>query len=195
MITDHWLSWALLIAFLLFLAYTLIVVKEEKASFRDSAKEFVFHQYSFQVPSWWGLIEEKENLIRWQRTDTRYDWEAKLEREESLNTKISIEEDFKNRIEGLELIFDLDSSDILMPGDFKDRKEVKEGDLEIVRIEGTATQKGTERCYFDAFLFRDLKRGETLFASSHSSVLNGLVEGPYFEEMIKSAKWSQKVLG
>lgn len=189
MIIDHWLSWALLAAFLLFLAYTLVVVKEEKASFKESAKDYSFHQFTFKVPSWWGLIEEKENLVRWQRTDTRYDWEAKLERETTLNKNISIEEDFKNRIEELELIFDLDSSDILMPADFKDREEVEKGELEIVRIEGTATQKGTERCYFDAFLFRDHKRGETLFASSHSSVLNGLVEGPYFEEMMKSAHW------
>ncbi|MEC7277926.1 MAG: hypothetical protein VXV96_16515 [Bdellovibrionota bacterium] len=190
MITDHWLSWTILFGFLAFLAYTLIVVKEEKASFKESAKECSFHQFRFQVPSWWGLVEESENLLKWKRTDTRYDWEATLKRETTLNKDISIEEDFKNRIEELELVFDLDSSDILMPADFKDRPEVREGDLEIVRIEGTATQQGTERCYFDAFLFRDHKRGEVLFASSHSSVLNGLVEGPYFEEMILGAHFS-----
>ena len=159
-------------------------------------------QRKFYVPTELAYCNEREYVIV-----SRYLWlwtSGKINFEEFkvqciyelLNLKKSkkqlniIEEDFKNRIEELELVFDLDSSDILMPADFKDRPEVREGDLEIVRIEGTATQQGTERCYFDAFLFRDHKRGEVLFASSHSSVLNGLVEGPYFEEMILGAHFS-----
>lgn len=191
MFLDHLGSWIALILFILFLLYTLIVVLEEKKSFLESALDFNFHQFAFKIPSWWGLIEEKEDCVRWQRTDTRYDWEAKLEFSENLNSSLSIEEDFKNRIEELEMIFDLDSSDILMPGDFKGRPEVEDGSLELVRIEGTATQKGTERCYLDAFLVRDHKRGHTLFATSLSSVLNGLVEGPYFEEMMLNLKWEK----
>ena len=198
MFTEHWLSWTLLGAFILFLFYTLIVVKEEKASFRESAKEIIFHQFKFQIPSWWGLIADGQaaddkNTLRWKRLDTRYDWEAKLQRETGLNGDISIEEDFKNRIEELELIFDLDSSDILMPSDFKNRQEVLDGHIELVRIEGTATKSGTERCYFDAFLVRDHLRKECLFATSLSSVLNGLVEGPYFEEMMLNFDWSPPI--
>ena len=186
---DHLGSWIALILFLLFLLYTLIVVVEEKESFLESALDYSFKQFHFKIPSWWGLISENDREVRWQRTDTRYDWEAKLELNKDLDKSISIEEDFKNRIEKLEMVFDLDSSDILMPSDFKERQEVQDGALELVRIEGTATQMGTERCYLDAFLIRDHKRGETLFATSLSSVLNGLVEGPYFEEMMLNLKW------
>jgi hypothetical protein len=189
MFMEHWGSWLALILFLLFLLYTLIVVVEEKDSFIENALEYSFKQFHFKIPSWWGLIEESEHRVRWQRTDTRYDWEAKLELQNNLDRSISIEEDFKNRIEAMEMVFDLDSSDILMPSDFKDRQEVQDGSLELVRIEGTATQKGTERCYLDAFLVRDHKRGQTLFATSLSSVLNGLVEGPYFEEMMLNLRW------
>lgn len=135
------------------------------------------------------MTEESNHHVLWERTDTRYEWQAKLQWEEGLNKSISIEEDFKNRIEELEMIFDLDSSDILMPSDFKSMKEVNEGILELVRIEGTATQSGTERRYLDAFLIRDHAREETLFATSLSSVLNGLVEGPYFEEMMLTLKY------
>lgn len=190
MFSEHFWSWFLLAAFIIILIYTLIVVAEEKTSFLESAKKLKWNQFEFQIPSWWGIIHESPDKIVWQRTDTRYDWKATLERQTSLDKSISIEEDFKNRIEKLEMIFDLDSSDILMPSDFQSRSEVQEGKLEIVRIEGTATQHGTERCYLDAFLFRDHQRNETVFATSLSSVLNGLVEGPYFEEMMLNLKWS-----
>ncbi len=189
MISDNWLSWTLLGLFLLSLLYTLVVVLEEKDSFLENAKDFSFKQFSFKIPSWWGLVANEDDLIRWERTDTRYDWAATLKWEGNLNKDITIEEDFKNRIEELEMVFDLDSSDILMPGDFKKREEVQAGDLEMVRIEGTATQKGTERCYLDAFLIRDHRRQECLFATSLSSVLNGVVEGPYFEEMMLNLTW------
>lgn len=191
MFLEHWGSWLILLLFILFLIYTLIVVAEEKESFLENALDFNFRQFHFKTPSWWGLIEKKDNLVIWKRTDTRYDWEAKLEYEEFLNEEISIEEDFKNRIEKLQMVFDLDSSDILMPGDFRERPEVMDGSLELVRIEGTATQAGTERCYLDAFLIRDHKRKATLFATSLSSVLNGLVEGPYFEEMMLNLRWDR----
>lgn len=190
MISEHLWSWVLLAAFLIFLIYTLIVVAEEKTSFLESAKKLAWNQFEFQVPSWWGLIINNENEIVWERTDTRYDWRAILKREQKLNRNISIEEDFKNRIEALEMVFDLDSSDILMPSDFKTREEVQKGKIELVRIEGTATQHGTERCYLDAFLIRDHQRNETVFATSLSSVLNGVVEGPYFEEMMLNLKWN-----
>lgn len=190
MFIEHLWSWLLLGAFLIFLLYTLIVVAEEKSSFLESAKKLRWNQFEFQIPSWWGVIQETENLLVWQRTDTRYDWKATIERQTQLDKSISIEEDFKNRVEKLEMVFDLDSSDILMPGDFKNRPEVRDGKIEIVRIEGTATQHGTERCYLDAFLLRDHLRNETVFATSLSSVLNGVVEGPYFEEMMLNLKWN-----
>jgi len=167
----------------------MVVIAEEKASFVESAKKVIWNQFEFQVPSWWGLIQKTSSIIQWQRTDTRYDWKATLVKQESLDDKISIEEDFKNRIEEMEMVFDLDSSDILMPSDFKSRTEVQEGKIEIVRIEGTATKQGTERCYLDAFLVRDHQRKQTIFATSLSSVLNGVVEGPYFEQMMLGMKW------
>ena len=54
----------------------------------------------------------------------------------------------------------------------------------MVRLEGTATQEQTERLYYDAFLVREIKSGHYLYAESKSSILNGLVEGPYFEEVM-----------
>jgi hypothetical protein len=188
MFSDHWASWLILILFLLGLLYTLIVVKEEKATFKENAKLLRFHEYIFFYPSWWGKTLEENNHIRWERTDTRYEWHADFFYEPQLNQAISIEEDFKNRIEAMEIVFDLDASDIKMPEDFKQLPEFIKGELEAVRIEGTATQGGIERRYLDAFLIRNYSDQSTLFTTSLSSILNGLVEGPYFEEMMLSLK-------
>lgn len=184
MFSDHIVSWLVLGAFLAALIYALIVVAEEKETFLETAVDFDFNGFRFSLPSWWGLTINEANLAQWERTDTRYDWKAKLEWLEGLNRNISIEEDFKNHIEELQMVFDLDASDIKMPSDFANHKSVLAGDIEIVRIEGTATRAGTSRCYLDAFLVRDLSRGKVLFATSLSSVLNGVVEGPYFEQMM-----------
>ena len=58
--------------------------------------------------------------------------------------------------------------------------------LQTARVEGMATQFGTERIYYDAFIVLDRKAGGYLLCESRSSILNGMVEGPYFEEVIKS---------
>jgi hypothetical protein len=188
MFSDHIVSWLLLALFLIALIYALIVVAEEKETFLETAVDFDFHGFHFSLPSWWSLTVEEEKLIQWERTDTRYDWKAKLEWIESYDKSISIEEDFKNHIEELQMIFDLDASDIKMPSDFENHPSVVTGDIEIVRIEGTATRAQVSRCYLDAFLIRDITRDKALFATSLSSVLNGVVEGPYFEQMMMNIK-------
>jgi len=188
MLIEHWVSWLILILILIGLLYTLLVVKEEKSTFLETSKKLIFHEFEFSYPSWWGVTKEDSNHIRWERTDTRYEWNADLYYEAHLNQEISLEEDFKNRIEAMEIIFDLEASDMKTPEDFKLLPEFKNGKWEVVRIEGTATQSGIERRYLDAFLVRNRIEKSSLFATSLSSVLNGLVEGPYFEEMMFSLK-------
>jgi len=175
-------DWIILISIILGLIYTLFVIKEEKNSFLDSALTRDFHQFRFLIPSWWGIVEDSENILRYQRLDTRYEWEARYEFIPRFDTEETIEDHFKARIHELEMLFDVDNGAIMNPSDFHDNGFVKSGRLEIVRIEGMATQSGIYRKYLDAFLIRDLETGSALFATSLSSILNGLVEGPYFEE-------------
>ena len=175
-------DWIILISIILVLCYTLLVIKEEKNSFLDNAIEKDFHQFCFLIPSWWGVVEESENVLRYQRLDTRYEWEAKYEFIPQFNKDETIEDQFKNFIHDLEMLFDVGSGVIMNPTDFNNNEYVQSGRLNIVRIEGMATQSGMHRRYLDAFLIRDMENGSALFATSLSSILNGLVEGPYFEE-------------
>ncbi len=192
MFYDHIFSWLVLATFLAALIYALIVIAEEKDTFLETAVDFDFNGFSFSLPSWWGLKVNEKDLVQWERVDTKYDWRAKLEWFESYDKSISIEEDFKNHIEKLEMVFDLDASDIRMPADFEEHPSVISKDIEIVRIEGTATRAQISRCYLDAFLIRDVTRNKALFATALSSVLNGVVEGPYFEQMMLNIERTSK---
>ena len=178
------IDWLILGSILLVLTYTMIVIKEEKISFKENALIQNFRQFTFHVPSWWGEVESNDHLLRYQRLDTRYEWEASFSYEDNYDSSMTIEDDFKRRIHKLDILFDPDSGVIMNPSDFNNHPQVKNGRCTIVRVEGMATQSQTLRRYFDAFLIWDHQTHSSLFATSMSSILNGLVEGPYFEEVM-----------
>jgi hypothetical protein len=64
---------------------------------------------------------------------------------------------------------------------FRD-SEIQEYFQEIVRVEGKASQNVVDRIYYDIYIMRALNDQGYFIFESWSSVLNGLVEGPYFEE-------------
>lgn len=158
-------------------------IKNEKNDYLKTAVTFEFHGLRFMVPRWWTKTLDEKNLVSFERKDTRYDWIAKFTSfiDES---QTPLEKLFKEKIKELGLIFDQDSSVIYNPTDFKKNKYVGEGKLEIVRIEGTATENEIERVYFDGVLIRNINSKECLFCSSRSGVLNGGIEGPFFEEAV-----------
>ena len=63
-----------------------------------------------------------------------------------------------------------------------------EGVTLALRVEGKATEKVINRLYLDIYLFQ--YKEDAYFFISRSSVLNGIVEGPFFEEMIYLAQGS-----
>ena len=59
--------------------------------------------------------------------------------------------------------------------------------IQAVHLEGSATEEEGEgeRIYFDAYLVHHPEKKCVLYAESKSTILNGPVEGPYFEECLK----------
>lgn len=183
------IEWGILALVILGLIYTLIVIKEEKQSYRETAVPFSFKKLNLLLPSWWSQTLKEENQVCFERTDTRYDWKATLSYLPFEQSDLpSIEESFLSLVQARELLFDEINSVIHTPTDFSDHPQVKNGVWEIVRLEGTATQRMMDRLYYDAYLIRDHEDKAHYFCESRSSVLNGLVEGPYFEEMMNTAK-------
>lgn len=177
-------EWTVLILIMAFGIYTMRVIKNEKANFLKDAKIIQFKIFKMLIPKWWGEVETNSpNELCFKRLDTRYEWEAKFIWNESPSEKEIIEL-FKDHINDRKLLFDADSSIIYNPSDFKTGQLIQSGKFEMVRLEGTATCDKADRLYYDAFLIRNLEDHKYLYAESKSSVLNGLVEGPYFEEVM-----------
>ena len=168
----------------------MIAIKEEQTAYVENAHELEIKNYMFFIPSWWGRTSDEslEDYISFERLDTRYDWKAELqwfEGSEELD-KLTIDEVLIGKLRDLKLVFDPEESHAGIPLRLEEFLPYKEGRIDIIHIEGTATENQSERVYFDSYLIKDLLNNSYLLAKSRSSVLNGGVEGPYFEEMMRS---------
>ena len=177
----EWLSLVLLIGLG---AYVMWIIKNEQKNYIKNARTIIFKQFKLFIPTWWGEIPtHNENELCFKRLDTRYDWEARFIWSPKGDQRDLIEL-FKEHIEERKILFDEDSSIIYNPSDFREGALILSGLYEMVRVEGTATRDREDRLYYDAFLIREKKTGNYLYAESKSSVLNGLIEGPYFESVM-----------
>lgn len=182
---DMIIEWGAVALFIGILIYTMIVVKEEKTAFKESAIPDDWDRYRFHRPSWWTDVSEKrEELLKYERTDTRYEWWCEFWVSPKDNKEMILAERMVEFLQEKQLEFDEVNSAILNVQDFQSHQLVKSGMAEMIRIEGTCTEKGIHRRYIDVFLVNDKKNDQFLWCFSMSSVLNGLVEGPYFEETV-----------
>ncbi len=190
------IEWLVVIGLFLFGIYTMLVIKNEKKTYLKNAIEKTFNGFKLLVPSWWGEIQTNDTgHLMFKRLDTRYEWEAHfyyIPKTDNSFQNQSIQEALKEKLENKKLLFDADTTIITNPSDFRDRPLLTTGLFELCRVEGTATMDRTERTYYDAFMVRHLQTGDILFCESKSSVLNGLVEGPFFEEVIERLEWINK---
>ena len=166
--------WSILVLILISLTYAALKIKNEPDDYLKKSTIFSFQNFNLRIPGWWTLTINENNLIRFERTDTRYDWYAEFS---SLETNQPSREILEKMIKKISIEFD----EVLEPEEI----EIINGDskIKIYRREGMSTISGIERAYFDLFVARN-KFGKTLIGKSHSSILNGCVEGPYFEEVI-----------
>lgn len=180
---NHFLDWFILFALIGGSIYTLRIIGQEKSTFVDDSYEVQFGDLKLMIPDWWTITEQTDTHLKFERTDTRYDWYATFTYFPTHDNKDmpKLLEDQLN-LEGIEfdqdVTFETDSRVL-----FRDSK-VQEHFQEIIRVEGKASQNVTERIYYDIYLTRGLESEGYFQFVSWSSVLNGLVEGPYFEESL-----------
>lgn len=171
--------WTFLIGSLILLAYAAQKIKAEKDLYLNTAVKFKLKNLRFKIPSWWTLVEKSETLLRFERTDTHYDWYSQFEIVDSADNLHGLAKSvFQKRK------IDLDPS--------YDVSEVFQGKKPSLRFEGMGTQDGNDRVYYDLYL-KQISKTSVLIAESRSSILNGCVEGPYFEEVINRMKIKKKL--
>ncbi len=180
---DNILSWSILIISLIAMLYAAFIIKNEKSDALDSAVDLKFYGLVFPIPRWWTKTSESENQITYERKDTRYDWKATFTHLVDLDQQKSLQNIFEEIAIERNLIFDKDRAIIHSP---KELKNLYENEVEALRVEGTATQNSEKRLYYDGLVIRAPKG--ILFLESKASVLNGLLEGPFFEQMIENIK-------
>lgn len=182
-ITNHFLDWVILLSLICGAIYAMKIIGTEKKSFKDESYTVEFGSLQLMIPRWWSITEQTDTLIKFERTDTRYDWFATFEYFPDTQNK-SIPEILEAKLNQEEIEFDLDvvfetDSRVL----FRDDK-VQEKFQEVTRVEGKASQKVVDRIYYDIYIMRGLDDSGHFIFESRSSVLNGLLEGPYFEESL-----------
>jgi hypothetical protein len=174
--------WTLLVLALAFATYAAFVIKNEKKEAFDTGIDLNFHGFVFKVPRWWTATESKDDFIQFERTDTRYDWKACFHW-----LPISEEKDPQAIFEEMALkkniVYDPETAVVKVPDMLENLK--KEG-IEALRVEGTATEDNEHRIYYDAFVLKG--NGGFVFLESRSSILNGLLEGPFFEQCLLNTK-------
>jgi hypothetical protein len=185
--SHHIIDWLILLGFILLGFYTMKVIGAEQSTMKEESYEVTFSDLVLSIPNWWSIVTQTHNQLRFERTDTRYEWYANYayfpdhqnkDMPRLLEEKLNLEE-----IEfDIDVVFETDSRVL-----FRDENVQREFQ-EVIRVEGRAAQKVTERIYYDIYIMRRLNNKGYFIFESRSSVLNGFVEGPYFEESLSELK-------
>ncbi|MBY0518346.1 MAG: hypothetical protein K2P81_15660 [Bacteriovoracaceae bacterium] len=182
-LSNLW-DWSILTLLIVGAIYTLRIIRQESTDFLEESYLIQFGQLSLPIPQWWSISRQENQMIEFKRADTRYDWFARFEyiKDEGHTALTDI---LHQKIESEEL--DYDKDDVVIETNSAHLFKNKETQLyftEVIRVEGKASLRIEERVYLDLYLFRNRKDSGYYMCESRSSVLNGLVEGPFFEECL-----------
>lgn len=180
-------QWLILLAALIFAIYTLFIVKNEVKTFQEESQPLRIGEVELQIANWWTAKTKSSHLHLFERTDTRYDWYAKLEYIECQKFE-KIEIIFEKYLSTLQIAFDPDVVVTTEPSHLFIDTNSREQIIECLRVEGKATQDQMNRIYLDLYVFRVRNNQNYYVFESLSSVLNGMLEGPFFEEAVSRLK-------
>ena len=165
----------ILISVLLVLTYSAYKIKNEPDQYDRTAKDLIFNQFILKIPSWWGQTVNNPSKLEFERLDTKYEWTASFQPLQSIPSQpFELLEQIVNE---LKIKFDPEFTP----------EVIELNGLKVYRHEGMATENEIKRVYIDiAIAVSDT--GRALKAVSRSSILNGCVEGPYFEKVLQNLR-------
>lgn len=176
-------DWVFLILLLLTLIYTMRVIKNEKNKAIKNGVPYPLGDLILTCPPWWTLTSTDERALTFERTDTRYDWKGSFTLLDESAANLDLHQKFISIIQDKKLF--LDEIHVFAPHEYEHQSH------RILHIESTGTMNAIERVYYDAYLVYQPSDYKLYYFESLSSVLNGMVEGPYFEEASKNFKWTK----
>jgi|GEM_PF-1907777 len=183
--------WLVVIAILSFLVLAAKSIKNEKDIYVSYGQWKELGHFLLKIPPWWtAKLEKHENLIEFYRADTHYDWKAQFEiipLEDFPDKLLSLEEMAKSFLRKQKIELDPNAISHRGKSPFESNFQEVTSPL-FYNIENTGTKNGLDRIYFHLVLISWPEKNQLMIATSEASVLNGCVEGPYFEEVIKTIK-------
>lgn len=173
---KQYLEWVGLLFIILTAIYTLYIIKYERRTYLQHGKRFIFGNINFFIPPWWTIKTLSPHRKIFHRTDVQYDWEVLFEKPLCIQSLSgSLKEILNSYLLDKKIIIDLHQHSL----------ECSINGREYMQITGTGTRDEEYRIFLDIYLIKI--ENDYMIISSMSSVLNGMVEGPYFEEMMKRA--------
>jgi hypothetical protein len=181
--SNHLFDWLILLLIIGGAMYTMKIIGEEKSTFKEDSYQVTFGKLALMIANWWTIVEETPESLRFERTDTHYDWYASFRYISSHGNKpltdlLTEKLDLEKMEYDEDVVFETDSRVL-----FRD-SEIQEYFQEVIRVEGKGSQNITERIYYDIYIMRAQNDPGYFIFESWSSVLNGSLEGPYFEESL-----------
>jgi len=171
-ISQNLTSWGLVLAGLVAAVYTLRVIRSEMSVYKRSGQPVHLGDHHFIIPSWWSLHQDStQDHLMYYRKDTHYDWLVSFQLMETSQTPEHL---MQTILDSRKIVFD------------RPTLSCSSEDGPTIRQEGTATVGDEDRIYYDICIIQHDKNTPLLVCENRSSVLNGLIEGPYFEEILGS---------
>jgi hypothetical protein len=177
---------------ILLILYTIYHIRKEDLSYEKNSRNYFLHGFKLKVPLWWSVKSEEKNCLVFERQDTRYDWIAMFKIIPKKNQDILT--DFEDYVKEKNILFDPGPSVIHGPKEFSSLTAAHPS-VKVVRVESTATANEIERIYYDLACLSFTDKDFVLICESTSSVLNGLIEGPFFEKVLKNIEYEESVSG
>lgn len=183
------IEWGIFFLVLVGTIYSAFAIKGEKKSYKDEANWFEWGKVQILIANWWTQKNTlKKDYLEFHRADTNYEWLSHFEilKSEDFEVASHFGEFYLNQ-QNIKLDTDCDrtikAQYLFLNEDLISKVQ------SFFRIEGMGTEGQEKRIYLDLVIFNLKDNAQEFYlAQSWSSVLNGCVEGPYFEEALKNSK-------
>ncbi len=180
------IQWIFVLILILFLLYISYKIKNEFKNYSQNKKLFKLRKFNFFVPSWWEPVRNN-NEIKFTSKSSQEVWYSSVEVIKSGDDDLPPETILDKKIEKMKITFDHGHITYKneLPGNTTYQEE--NNNLNFTFKEGTGTENDSRRIYLQiAIILHKKEPNYYVITKSLSPVLDGGVEGPYFEELIKS---------
>ena len=183
------MSWLILCSLIIALLYTALVVKNERSRYLKQGQWTVFGDYQLLIPPWWTPTLHSPQALSYARTDYPSDWHAHFERK-PCDPILTAPRYCSSRMHPPPSTIrpPVSGNYRRMPALCSTPKIASHWPPPPCASSGPAGQFSTQRCHLDLLVIKHRHCPYYDLFYSWSSILYGLMEGPYFDEVLRGLR-------